>query len=105
MSMTVVVTRNVAPRFRGFLASCMLEVVPGIYTSPRLTRAVRERIWNVCKEWFEELEGTAIVMTWQDFNEPGGQGIHLLGVPPNEFVEYEGMVLTRKALQLEGDKI
>ena len=33
MSMTVVVTRNVEGRYRGFLASVMLEVAPG-YTSP-----------------------------------------------------------------------
>ena len=28
MTMTVVVTRHVAPRFRGFLASVMLEIAP-----------------------------------------------------------------------------
>jgi len=31
MPMTVVATRNVAPRVRGFLASVMCEVAPGVY--------------------------------------------------------------------------
>ena len=44
--MTVVVTRNVPGRYRGFLASCMLEVAPGVYTNPGMTRAVRERVHN-----------------------------------------------------------
>ena len=44
MSMTVVVTRNVAPRFRGFLASVMLEIAPGVYTAPEMSKGVRERV-------------------------------------------------------------
>ena len=53
--MTVVVTRNVPDRYRGFLASCMLEIAPGVYTSPNLSRAVRERVWAVCCDWAGEL--------------------------------------------------
>ena len=44
MPMTVLVTRNAPMRYRGFLASCMLELAAGVYTSPRMTRAVRERV-------------------------------------------------------------
>jgi CRISPR-associated endoribonuclease Cas2 subtype I-E len=43
--MTVVVTRNVPDRYRGFLASCMLELAPGVYTSPHMNQSVRERVW------------------------------------------------------------
>ena len=32
--MTMVVTRNVAPRYHGFLTSVMLEMAPGVYTGP-----------------------------------------------------------------------
>ncbi|MEI2616046.1 MAG: type I-E CRISPR-associated endoribonuclease Cas2e [Thermomicrobiales bacterium] len=46
-------TRNVPDRFRGFLASVMCEVTPGVYTSPGMTRAVRERVWAVMEEWFD----------------------------------------------------
>ena len=41
--MTVVVTVNVEARYRGFLASVMLEIAPGVYTSPNMTRGIRER--------------------------------------------------------------
>ena len=34
MPMCVIVTRDVPARFRGFLASCMLEIAPGVYTQP-----------------------------------------------------------------------
>jgi CRISPR-associated protein Cas2 len=79
----------------------MLEVAPGIYTSPKLGKSVRERIWSVCSEWFEELEGTAIVMVWQDPGEPGGQGLRFLGVPPKELCEYQGVILTRRSIPAE----
>lgn len=35
MALTVVVTRDVTERFRGFLASTMLEVAPAVYISPQ----------------------------------------------------------------------
>jgi CRISPR/Cas system-associated endonuclease Cas1 len=47
MSMTVIATRNVEPKVRGFLASVMLEVGPGVYCAPRISPAVRDRIWSV----------------------------------------------------------
>ena len=91
--MVVVVTCNVAARFRGFLASCMLEIAPGIYTAPQMTKGVRERVWNVISEWFEDLGGSSIVMTWQDSSQPGGQGIFSLGCPSKTMVEYDGVHL------------
>ena len=45
MAMTVVVTRNVEARYRGFLASAMLEVAPGVYVAPEMSKG--ERIWSV----------------------------------------------------------
>ena len=33
----VIVTINVEGRYRGFLASAMLEIAPGVYTSPNMT--------------------------------------------------------------------
>ena len=94
--MTVVVTRDVAPRTRGFLASCMLEIAPGVYTSPRLSSRVRERIWTVIAEWFLELGGRSIVMTWQDSRQPSGQAVRVLGAPPVELVDQEGVILSRR---------
>jgi len=100
MSMTVVVTSNVAQRFRGFLSSCMLEIAPGVYAGPKMNRAVRERVWKVCSEWFSDLSGTSIIMIWSDPTESSGQGILTLGVPSKTFVEYEGIILTKRDLLL-----
>lgn len=94
MPMTVVVTRDVAERFRGFLTSCMLEIAPGVYTAPRMSPAVRERVWSVLADWFHELGGGSIVMTWRDPQEPAGQQVATLGTPPVKLAEHEGTILT-----------
>lgn len=100
MSMTVVVTRDVADRTRGFLASCMLEIAPGVYTAPVMNAGVRRRIWEVLADWFQPGQGS-IIMTWQDSREPGGQGLLTLGQPPQEFTVYDDLVLIRKELPPE----
>ena len=94
--MTVVVTRNVPDRYRGFLASCMLEFAPGVYTSPHLSQAVRERVWAVCCEWAGVLQDDGgVLMTWREKQEPSGQAVRVLGWPKREFVELDGMWLDR----------
>lgn len=95
--MTVVVTRNVSDRMRGFLASSMLEIGPGVYTAARISVAVRERIWVVLEEWFSGAN-SSIVMVWSDSRVPGGQAVRVLGSPPIDLVEVDGMVLARKRL-------
>jgi CRISPR-associated protein Cas2 len=94
VSMTVVVTRDVADRFRGFLASCMLEIGPGVYTAPRMSAAVRNRVWDVLTEWFKELGGGSIVMTWPDNRRTAGQVVLTLGSPPVDLVDVDGIVLS-----------
>lgn len=92
--MTVVVTRNVPERYRGFLASCMLELAPGVYTSPRMNRAVRDRVWAVCCEWAGELpDDGGVLMTWRDNLMPSGQAVLVLGWPKKELVELDGLWL------------
>lgn len=101
MTMTVIVTRNVAPRFRGFLASVMLEIAPGVYTAPQMSAGVRERIWDVLCGWFSmgATSGTdpdqiaSVVLTWRDKTAPGGQGIETLGVPAKTLVDADGFYL------------
>lgn len=99
MSLTVVVTRAIEDRFRGFLGSCMIEVSPGVYTAVRMRASVRDRVWDVLREWHEGLpsEGS-IVMTWRDLRAPGGQGLRHLGEPPRTIVEADGMVLVKREL-------
>jgi len=97
MSMTVAVTRNVSARMRGFLASSMLELAPGVYSAPRLSTAVRERIWTVIEDWFVAEQDASVVMVWVDPSVPGGQNVRTLGVPPVQLVELDGLILTRRS--------
>lgn len=96
MSMTVVVTRNVSDRIRGFLASSMLELAPGVYSGARISPAVRDRIWAVLEDWFAAEVEASIVMVWQEPQMPGGQQVLTMGVPPVELVEHDGMVLAMR---------
>lgn len=96
MSMAVTVTRNASNRVRGFLSSVMLEIGPGIYCAPRISPAVRERIWEVLRDWFPNERDASIVMVWQDATVPGGQAVATLGSPPVQFVEIDGLVLTHR---------
>lgn len=94
--MVVVVTRDVAARFRGFLASCMLEIAPGVYTAPRMSAGVRERVWRVLEDWYLALGGGSVVMTWRDLGADTGQGLRTLGLPAKEIVEIDGLYLVRR---------
>ena len=96
MPMTVIVTRDVAARFRGFLSSVMLEIAPGVYTSPNMTRGVRQRVWTVLADWYGQLGGGAIVMTYRDLEAPGRQAVVSLGEPPRVLVEADGMLLVKQ---------
>lgn len=94
MPMTVVITRDVADRFRGFLASCMLEIAPGVYTQPRMSAGVRDRVWTVLADWHASLGQGSIVMTWPDRKASCGQAILTLGLPPKHLVDVDGLILT-----------
>lgn len=98
MSMTLVVTRNVSDRVRGFLASSLLELAPGVYSAPRINPAVRERIWKVLSDWFPAEVDASIIMVWADSQFPGGQNVQMLGIPPVTLVEIDGLVITRRIL-------
>jgi CRISPR-associated protein Cas2 len=98
MPMTIVVTRNVESRVRGFLASTMLEVASGVYAAPNMTPAVRERIWEVMEKWQVGTRGDGLVMTWPDVHAAGGLKIRTLGEAPLELHETSSVVLTRRPL-------
>ena len=93
--MTVVVTVNVEARYRGFLASAMLEIAPGVYTGPLMTAGIRERVWDVLERWHIELGAGSIVMTWRDPKAVGEQRIRTLGQPQREIVEADGVYLVK----------
>lgn len=94
MPMTVVVTRDVPQRTRGFLASVMPEPAPGVYTSGNLSKAVRERIWAVMTDWHTATREGSIVMVWRDDKASGGLGIASLGAPPRQLASLDGVLVS-----------
>ena len=94
MPMTVIVTRDVPYRTRGFLASIMPEPAPGVYTSGNLTRAVRERAWAVVSDWHLTTQRGSVVMLWRDESAPGGIGIATLGAPPRRLADLDGVLVS-----------
>lgn len=96
MPMTIVVTRQVPGRFRGFLASCMCEIAPGVYTAPRMNRGVRERVWAVLEEWWMAYPDSSVLMTWEDRKIVGGQNLRTLGLPRQDLQEHDGVFLARR---------
>ena len=98
MALVVIVTRDVHYRFRGFLASVMLEIAPTVYISPRMNPGVRLRAWETLEGWFSAEPQGSVVMVWRDMNETGGVGIKTLGEPPRELVEVDGLWLVKRML-------
>ena len=93
---TMIVTRDVEARYRGFLTSVMLEVAPGVYVSPRLSAAVRERVWAVLADWWSALGRGSIVMVWRERGAAGELAMKMLGEPPKEIVDADGILLVKR---------
>lgn len=98
MALVVIVTRDVPNRFRGFLASVMLEVAPTVYLSPRMNPGVRRRTWEALTDWYTAEPQGSVVMVWRDANETGGVGIKNLGEPSRELVDVDGLWLVKRLL-------
>lgn len=94
--MTVIIVVDVADRYRGFCASIMPEIAPGVFVSPELSRAVRERLWTVLDGWWSGMPGGSIVLTWRDDAAPGRLGLLTLGLPKRTLVELDGALLVRR---------
>jgi len=105
MPMTIAVTRNAPGRFRGFLASCMLEVSPGAYAAPHMSKGVRQRVWQTLLDWAEMLgEDSGVMLVWRDREAPSGLGLSTLGWPKKELVRHEGLWLAVGALTQQHDR-
>ncbi len=92
--MTVVVTRDVPERTRGFLASVMPEPAPGVYTAGEMSRSVRERVWSVIADWHDATGAGSLVMIWRDDRAPGGLGLLTLGTPPRRLADLDGVLVS-----------
>ena len=95
MALVTIVTRDVADRFRGFLASVMLEVAPCTYVSPRMSKGVRDRIWTVMTQWHAAEPRGSVVMIWRDREATGGVGLAHLGTAAKTLLEMDGMWIAR----------
>ena len=94
--MTVVVVRDVADRYRGFLASVMPEIAPGVFVSANLSRGVRERVWAVLSKWWDAVPGGSVVLTWRDEAAAGRLGLLTLGLPRRDLADLDGALLVRR---------
>jgi CRISPR-associated protein Cas2 len=95
MALTVLITRDVEDRYRGFLASAMLELAPGVYASPYLSARARDKIWSVVADWHADLQQGSLVLFHPDRQADGGLAVRCLGSPPREAVRLEGVMLTK----------
>jgi CRISPR-associated protein Cas2 len=94
MALTVVITRDVEDRYRGFLASAMLELAPGVYASPALSPRARDKIWDVLSDWYGQLGNGSLVVVYADRQADGGLAMRHLGAPPRSAVRLDGVLLT-----------
>lgn len=65
--MLVIVTENIKPRLRGYLARWLLEIRAGVYIGDYSVK-VREMIWNTVQN---EIEDGNAVVAWSTNNEAG----------------------------------
>jgi len=97
--MTIAVTRDVAPRVRGFLASVMVEVAAGVFAAPRLNPQVRARVLAVLGEWQAELGEGGVTVLWEDRSAPGGLALKTIGRPERQLQVLDGIVLAHTPLE------
>lgn len=96
MSLTVVITRDVEERYRGFLSSVLLEAAPGVYVSRALTTRARDDIWRVVRDWHMHLQRGSVTMLFSDNKEDGGIAVRSAGVPSRRPVRLDGTLLMHR---------
>ena len=96
MPLTIVVTRDVEDRYRGFLTSAMLEIAPGVYVSPNMSAGVRNRVWSIISNWHQALGRGSITLVWRDKTVTGSLRIETLGEPPKRIVDADGVLLVKR---------
>lgn len=96
MPLTMIVTRDVEMRYRGFLTSIMLEVSPGVYVAPEMSAAVRGRVWSVMTDWWSILGRGSLTMVWRDTQAVGNLRIETLGEPAKIIVDADGILLVKR---------
>ena len=93
MNLTVLITRDVEDRYRGFLASAMLEAAAGVYVSKALTPRARDKVWSVVADWHTALGRGSLTLLYPDSNCDGGIAVRTLGEPTRRPVPIDGALL------------
>ncbi|MHC0053649.1 type I-E CRISPR-associated endoribonuclease Cas2e [Actibacterium sp. D379-3] len=96
MPLTMIVTRDVEMRYRGFLTSVMLEIAPGVYVAPDMSAGVRDRVWSVMTDWWSTLGRGSLTLVWRDTSAPGNLSIRNLGEPAKSIVDADGVLLVKR---------
>lgn len=96
MPLTMIVTRDVEARYRGFLTSVMLEISAGVYVAPDMSAGVRTRVWAVLSDWWQMLGRGSLVLVWRDTSAAGHLRIVTLGEPPKTIVDADGVLLVKR---------
>ena len=96
MSLTVVITRDVEDRYRGLLASTMLEAGPGVYVSRSLNVRARDDVWRVMVDWHAALRRGSVTMLFADSKEDGGIAVRNVGAPARRPVRIDGALLMHR---------
>lgn len=96
MPLTMIITRDVEMRYRGFLTSVMLEISPGVYVAPEMSAAVRARVWSVMQDWWTELGRGSLMLVWRDTKAVGNLRLETLGEPPKTIVDADGVLLVKR---------
>lgn len=96
MALTMIITRDVEMRYRGFLTSVMLEIAPGVYVSPDMSASVRDRVWAVMSDWWSALGRGSLTMVWRDTKATGNLKIESLGEPAKSIVDADGILLVKR---------
>ena len=93
MSLTVLITRDVEDRYRGFLSSTMLEASAGVYVSKGLTPRARDKVWQVVTDWHASLGRGSLTLLYPDSACDGGISVKTLGAPARRPVQIDGALL------------
>ncbi len=96
MSLTVVITRDVEDRYRGLLASTMLEAAAGVYVSRSLNARARDDLWAAMVDWHAMLRRGSITMLFSDSKEDGGIAVRNAGVAARRAVRIDGALLMHR---------
>jgi CRISPR-associated protein Cas2 len=97
MSITVAITNNAPSKYRGYLSSCFLEILPTVYVSSKISKRTRIKIQETLKEWYtaDGINQFDICLIWSDAKETGGIGVFNLGYPKSEIIEFYGIYLSK----------